>query len=422
MFGAQWHGPNFHGMEKETAEIAVLFTLYREIRLVAGAGHFDDPTGLLSIEDKAYHFAQYCLRHTIVLKATDPRDKIYAISSLVHSYAARLGIKALWPKADYTSGVIEVFKITLVILIWKTRSLDLLSYVPDKSERAISTLPTWLPHFHIQNATNMDCLLNLHGSHNYHAGYLSQQHPIRPDVHIETDSWSLRAKGILIDKIEEVTRFEEGQIVGMLKMCLDMPEEYINGEPPVEVLWRTLIAGRTDTAYPAPPQTEAAFSAYVKAILIARVLESARAKDQEATTNILETLESIEDICPHPAIPSVAEFDALVHSAIRDPEQYHKDMQELYARNTYRTGVTPSPSGLNGKSLCRTVNGYLGLFPYSAEVGDEVWLLEGARVFHLLRSRSDVAREFMGESYVHGLMQGEALEMYELDWQFPSIN
>ena len=290
VFGAQWHGPNFHDMQKETAEIAVLFTLYREIRLVAGGGHFDDPTGLLSIEDKAYHFAQYCLLHTVVLKATDPRDKIYAISSLVQSYAARLGIKALWLKADYTAEVIQVFKVTLAVLVWKTRSLDLLSYVPDKSDRANSTLPTWLPHLHIQNATDMDNLLNLHGSHNYHAGYMSQQLPIRPDVHVNIDSWTLRASGILVDKIEEVARFEEGQIIGMLKMCLDLPAEYINGEPPVEVLWRTLIAGRTDTAYPAPPQTESAFSAYIKAILIGHMIQSAAAKDREAAIKILETL------------------------------------------------------------------------------------------------------------------------------------
>lgn len=421
VFGAQWHGPNFHDMQKETAEIAVLFTLYREIRLVAGGGHFDDPTGLLSIEDKAYHFAQYCLLHTVVLKATDPRDKIYAISSLVQSYAARLGIKALWLKADYTAEVIQVFKVTLAVLVWKTRSLDLLSYVPDKSDRANSTLPTWLPHLHIQNATDMDNLLNLHGSHNYHAGYMSQQLPIRPDVHVNIDSWTLRASGILVDKIEEVARFEEGQIIGMLKMCLDLPAEYINGEPPVEVLWRTLIAGRTDTAYPAPPQTESAFSAYIKAILIGHMIQSAAAKDREAAIKILETLRAIEDKCPHPAIPSVAEFRALVRSAIRDSAQFHESIQQLYARNTYSTAVSPAPSGLKGKSLCRSSRGYLGLFPYSAEVGDEAWLFKGARVFHLLRSSGDGAHELMGESYIHGLMEGEALRMFELDWTSPSI-
>ena len=422
VFGAQWHGPNFHDLEKDTAEIAGVFTLYREIRLVVGAGHFDDPTGLLSAEDKAYQFAQYCLLHTVVLKATDPRDKIYAISSLVQSYAARLMIKALWLKADYTAEVIQVFKITLAVLIWKTRSLHLLSYVPDKSDRAISTLPTWLPHFHIQNATDLGCLLNLHGSHDFHAGYISQQLPIRPDVHVDIDNWTLRSRGILVDKIEEVARFEEGQIIAMLKMCLSLPEKYINGEPPVEVLWRTLIAGRTDTASPAPPQTESAFSAYIKAILVAGVLESAEARNREAAIKILETLQAIESKCPHPAIPSVTDFDALVHSAIRDPTQYLNDVQQLYAQNTYRTAVSPTPSGLKGKSLCRTSRGYLGLFPYSAEVGDEAWLFKGARVFHLLRSSGAETYELMGESYIHGLMQGEALRMFDLDWKYPSIN
>ena len=86
VFGAQWHGPTFHGMEKETTDIASLFTLYRGICLVARAGHLDDPTGILTIEDKAYHFAQYCLLHTMVLKAIDPRDKVYAIFSFFRSF------------------------------------------------------------------------------------------------------------------------------------------------------------------------------------------------------------------------------------------------------------------------------------------------------------------------------------------------
>ena len=78
--------PPLHDMEKETTEIASLFTLYREICLVARVGNFDDPTGILTVEDKAYHFAQYCLLHTIVLKATDPRHKTYAISSFFLSF------------------------------------------------------------------------------------------------------------------------------------------------------------------------------------------------------------------------------------------------------------------------------------------------------------------------------------------------
>ena len=418
VFGAQWHGPNFHGMDKETADIATRFSMYREIRLVARAGEFSDPAGLLSVEDKAYHFAQYCLLHTISLKATDPRDKVYALSSFVHSYAAHLGIKTAWLQANYTTEVVEVFKLTLAILILKTHSFDLLSYVLDKSDRANSMLPTWCPHLHIENGTDTNNFLVLHGSHNFHAGYISQQAPIRGDALVNPNNWAIRTSGILVDKIEDVARYQEGDITGILKMCLDLPKEYINGEPPVEVLWRTLIAGRTDTTYPAPPQSESAFSAYIKALLIGGVIISSLEEDPEASQEILKTLQAIERKCPHPAIPSSGEFTALSESIIQDPTQFHAELQQLYARNTYRWFISPTPSGLKGKSLCRTSRGYLGLFPYSAEVGDEVWLLKGARVFHLLKKSSgdEGLREFLGESYVHGLMQGEALGL-GLDWE-----
>ena len=417
VFGAQWHGPNFHGMQKETAEIATRFSLYREIGLVAGLGDFGDHTGLLSTEDKVYHFAQYCVLHTATLKATDPRDKIYALSSIIQAYVERVGIKNFrWLRAYYTTEVIEVFKLTFSMLIMKTRSLEMLSYVPDKSDKASSTLPTWAPHLHIQDATNMNCLLSLHGSQNFHAGSISQQLPIRSEVIFNPKNWNLRTTGILVDKLVEVLRFEIGHITAMLQMCLGLPKIYINGEPPVEVLWRTLIAGRTDTAYPAPPETESAFSAYIKALLIGRMIELTIAEDREAFGNILETLQAIEDKCPHSSIPSFGEFVTLSRSIMQDPTAYLKDVQQLYARNTYRTFISPTPSGLKGKSLCRTSRGYLGLFPHSAEVGDEAWLLKGARVFHLLRSSGEGAHEFMGESYIHGLMQGEALRRQETDW------
>ena len=208
-----------------------------------------------------------------------------------------------------------------------------------------------------------------------------------------------------------MARYEEGQITGILKICLDLPKQYINGEPPVEVLWRTLIAGRTDTMHPAPPQTESAFSAYIKAVLIGGFIMSTMIEDREALHEILETLQAIGDKYPHPAIPSVAEFVALAKSIIRDPTQYHEEVQQLYARNKYRWFVSPIPSGLKGKSLCRTSRGYLGLSPYSAEVSNEVWLLKGARVFSLLKSSGDGLHEFMGESYIYGLMQGEALRL-----------
>jgi hypothetical protein len=57
-----------------------------------------------------------------------------------------------------------------------------------------------------------------------------------------------------------------------------------------------------------------------------------------------------------------------------------------------------------------TEDGYIGLVPDSAEVGDTVCLLYGGRTPYVLRKLGDDGDwRFIGESYIHGLMAGEGM-------------
>jgi hypothetical protein len=68
-----------------------------------------------------------------------------------------------------------------------------------------------------------------------------------------------------------------------------------------------------------------------------------------------------------------------------------------------------------------TVNGYIGIGPPNIQIDDEVWILFGSRVPFVLRpdgnelcgprnvSKAD-QRFFIGDSYVHGIMDGEAVK------------
>jgi hypothetical protein len=57
-----------------------------------------------------------------------------------------------------------------------------------------------------------------------------------------------------------------------------------------------------------------------------------------------------------------------------------------------------------------TVHGYMGLGPGAMQPGDIVCVLFGAGVPYILRPQDNYYR-LVGESYVHGLMDGEALEL-----------
>ena len=58
-----------------------------------------------------------------------------------------------------------------------------------------------------------------------------------------------------------------------------------------------------------------------------------------------------------------------------------------------------------------TERGYIGLGPRYLQPGDAVCVLFGARVPHVLRPRTEGQRGylFVGEAYVHGIMDGEGI-------------
>lgn len=67
------------------------------------------------------------------------------------------------------------------------------------------------------------------------------------------------------------------------------------------------------------------------------------------------------------------------------------------------------------RSLLRSELGYLGLCAMDGQPGDQIWLFSGSRTPHILRpvphQSVDGCRRFryVGESYIHGIMHGEAV-------------
>jgi len=61
------------------------------------------------------------------------------------------------------------------------------------------------------------------------------------------------------------------------------------------------------------------------------------------------------------------------------------------------------------RRLFRTDQGFLGVGLDDLDVGDELWVLAGARTPSVLRKTESGNRKFMGEAYVHGMMRGEVL-------------
>jgi len=61
------------------------------------------------------------------------------------------------------------------------------------------------------------------------------------------------------------------------------------------------------------------------------------------------------------------------------------------------------------RQLAITVDNLIGLVSVAARVDDEIYVLAGGSVLYVLRPQQDCF-QFIGECYVHGLMNGEALD------------
>jgi len=73
------------------------------------------------------------------------------------------------------------------------------------------------------------------------------------------------------------------------------------------------------------------------------------------------------------------------------------------------------PPGLLGhRSLFETSRGYFGLGPADLHTGDDVCVLFGCNVPHILRVRKGTPEHLLvGETYVHGIMNGEVVKMLD---------
>ncbi|KAM0795427.1 heterokaryon incompatibility protein-domain-containing protein [Usnea florida] len=73
------------------------------------------------------------------------------------------------------------------------------------------------------------------------------------------------------------------------------------------------------------------------------------------------------------------------------------------------------------RSFITTKEGYIGLAPSETKPGDQICILLGCRIAMILRPASHSQHQVVGESYVHGLMDGEAF-LGPFPGKYQSIN
>ncbi|KAH9216197.1 heterokaryon incompatibility protein-domain-containing protein, partial [Leptodontidium sp. 2 PMI_412] len=366
-----------------------------------------DAVATIQKRDTRYPPAEQLLSLLIQFRrrqATDPRDKIFSLLGLVED----IGSIGLAP--DYASSTAEVYKKTTATLLMHTGNLDVLGMC---STRQSSTLngetPSWVGDWSNSGEIAKPFRTNaLNQLRTTSASGSSTAVPV-----IDEDITILFLEGHVIDRIASVgdvlpnvqdKNFMEyvdddpedkapwhgagkvaSHIFSELFHLVDHFEIFLRwekfaavdqecgsgssptGEGDMVVYWQTLCAGCMPGGFSA---TEKLFKEWYKSMNAVRQLVRFRVN----------------------TVPSI--YKALGFAGyLRETWKEYAKFGELMAHATYRR-------------LARTEKGYLCMVPSATEKGDSVLLCKGGKVPLVMRQHEEFWK-LIGESYVHGLMNGE---------------
>lgn len=102
--------------------------------------------------------------------------------------------------------------------------------------------------------------------------------------------------------------------------------------------------------------------------------------------------------------------------SVQEMVSFMKNPRDDRQRNwRYWTTAAAFSKQLSNGRFCVTKKGYVGFVPHEAKLGDEICIMYGGAVPFCMRKipRMDSKYKLVGESYIHGIMYGEALSSIE---------
>ena len=305
---------------------------------------------------------------------TDPKDQIYALLGL----AADAGDCSV--KLDYSQDVTKIYQEITTSFISQYKSLDTLSMVQDYAWNVTTGLPSWVPDW-TANPRSIP-FLRPDSVSKFTASNTSE-----PSSHLSEDQRTLSIFGKLVDTVKSVgtanvhpqivttsgRQFPKWQEVAQQADIIQMRhwevmarkvKSYPTGESPQEAYWRTIIADANMDVESVPGGYSRLFHAW-----------------RRYWGTLID--------------------DDFVDMTVDDGKG-----DRVYS-TTYNLARNLA---CNYRRFIITKKGYIGLAPFSCRPGDHICVLLGGKTPYVVRKSRKQYFRFIGESYVHGIMHGEALK------------
>jgi hypothetical protein len=276
-------------------------------------------------------------------------------------------------KADYSKSKLELYRDVAMKCILELKELEVLCFVQHIDE-IDEGFPSWVPQW---DQEDQQCAIANSVDFKWKAGGKSSV-----SARVDLDLSVLKVGGIAFDvvgSVQKVNAFE----------WFDSAKRVLENHPVLE-FWRS--QNSRPTSY---PTAEPSIEAYSLVLTTGMDFDSRKAVDDYVTFR--------------------ADFAAyiirLLELSGQDTNQYSDFRKESTSTGWSRYETFAFNRSWN-RSLFFTRKGYMGLGPNCLRVGDIVCVLFGATVPFILRPKYNYY-QLVGEAYVHGIMEGEAMQQCE---------
>ena len=313
-------------------------------------------------------------------KATDVRDKVYGM----------LGMSHVTIRPDYSKSVREVYtEASAASAMLDEEQLISLFCCVDHPD-SVENLPSWVVDWSRPRWTTSL------GYEARHMGVYAASGNVTIHPKFTIDGYRLTITGTIFDTISIISEVAQALALVELVNPLSRTSQFIarNVESVLEhcqpystscstftAFWHTLVAGKDSSGRRKVPTTAPDDFSPIFALLIDTATERS------------------PSFCDQPTFKRKLTLDNL---KVRQPSKVYRLMQIAFkdAIECRRFGVTSK--------------GYMGLFPQTTHVGDEVCVISGGYIPFVVRRQSGDDFQLVGECYVHGVMNGEVMQMTEL--------
>jgi hypothetical protein len=306
----------------------------------------------------------------------DPRDHVIGVLSLAED--VNLEDDEIAP--DYEVSTEVFYKRVAAWTIVKQESLQILSFVSSAPEPCLQSLPSWVPHFGQLSSP----LVAFEDTHFRACGSLC-----RHGAFISYDNSVLHVSGLVVDKVRALARSP-----------IDLP---LGSEDSI-----SSILTRALSNFSLPKLLRE--RGWVRECQALASYSSLSLSSDERTEAFCRTMlcDLVGGAKPAPAEYSryFANFLEFIDDVLGEK---HEDWPETMMTSV--TAVEASLAAYSGnRQFCITKEGMMAQVPRGTHIGDLICVFRGGKVPFVLRGKRYERFTLLGDCYVHGIMNGEAVE------------